>query len=400
MRSPRNRASTFWDLDRDNDALARLFAIDGLFLLHLLDAYMNRGQAIEAKDLFMLENQIPLIVLKEIQKTLLVDNAHLREAHLEFMFQDICKSHSPFHISKEEVGFNEVNHLLDYMYRSILQNKKLISNEIDIESPGSGSPQKNPLQELIEAIMKAVEKIPLAEPFVNVINMVLNKIFESMNKDIPMAEEIDVPSVSELHNIAKVKFLLSEQNEGIKNINFVPKERVCYLPRITFNYDSEVILRNLMAYENLMATNSFMSGIGLELTEYVDFMCGIIDTAKDVRLLRKEKIIEGDLDDEEIVKMFNGMGRSLAKMCVKSDLRTCIAELNKLYESMPIVWAKKMAENQIRGAAKAITFLVSISSTLILVHQVYSKAFPSNPPHTMIVHFLSELVKKCLSLIK
>ncbi|GJR59599.1 hypothetical protein Tco_1501761, partial [Tanacetum coccineum] len=64
--------------------------------------------------------------------------------------------------------------------------------------------------------MKAVEKIPLAEPFVNVINTVLNTIFESMNKEIPMADEIDVPSVSELHNIAKVKFLLSEENKVLE----------------------------------------------------------------------------------------------------------------------------------------------------------------------------------------
>ncbi|GKE36162.1 putative UPF0481 protein [Tanacetum coccineum] len=154
-----------------------------------------------------------------------------------------------------------------------------------------------------------------------------------------------------------------------------------------------------MACENLMVTNSVMSGFGLELTEYVDLMCGIIDTSEDVRFLRKEKIIEGDLDDEEIVKMFNGIGRSLAKMSVKSDLRKCVAEFNKVYESMLIVQAKKMTENLIRGAAKAITFFVSILSTLILVHQGYSKAFTSIPPHTMIaitLNFDSEVILRNL----
>lgn len=88
-------------------------------------------------------------------------------------------------------------------------------------------------------------------------------------------------------------------------------------------------------------------GIGLELTVNEDFMYGIIHTAMDVRLLRKEKIIEGDLDYKEIVILFNGIGRSLEKMSVKSEFRKSVAELNKVYESMPVVWAKRIAKKQV-----------------------------------------------------
>ena len=382
--------STCYDfyLDRDDDSLAWLFAIDGLFLLHQLNAYLINGDAIEAKDLFMLENQIPLIVLKEIQNALLINNAHSNEDHLENMFQSFCKYHSPFHITKEEVHFNQVNHLLDYMYHSIVNNENFNEKKFGIQSTGSGSAQNNPMQDLVEAINKLAEKIPGAEPFIKIINSVPNKIPESMDYDIPKVEEIDVPSVSELNDIANVKFLLSSEDKGIQNIKFVPEERVCYLPVLTLNHDSEEIIRNLVAYENLMAKNSLLPKFRLELTEYVDFMCGIIDTIEDVMLLRKENIIVSEMDDEEIVKLFNGIGRSLDKMSGKSHIRMCIAELNKVYENIPIVLAKRMAENQVRASAKAIKFLVSISSTLIVIHEVYLKVYGSNPPpHMMLVDF-------------
>ncbi|XP_024964027.1 putative UPF0481 protein At3g02645 [Cynara cardunculus var. scolymus] len=389
-------------LDADDDTLAWLFAIDGLFLLDHLRAYSDHQFGIEAKDLIMLENQIPLIVLKEIQKAISIsdEKADAQEDYLESKLHFFCKSHSPFLLSKEKVDFSRVNHILDYMYHSIVNNETSISRQVNFTNHGSGSPEKDAKQELLEALVKMGGLIPGAKPFLEIIESIRKDFSDSIEKK-QMVEEIKVPSVSELGDIAGVKFRLSPGNEGIRNISFVvEKERSCYLPLITLNMDSEVILRNLVAYEQLMAKNSFAAGYGLELTEYVDFMCGIIDTAKDVRLLRKEKIIEGDLGDEEIVKMFNGIGRSQGKMSVVSELRKTVAELNKVYESMPRVWVQRTAEKQVRGSAKAITFLVSISSTLILIREVYSKVYGSNPPHMMLVRFLLKQVESFSSLIQ
>nr|XP_009760730.1 PREDICTED: putative UPF0481 protein At3g02645 isoform X3 [Nicotiana sylvestris] len=91
---------------------------------------------------------------------------------------------------------------------------------------------------------------------------------EDENK--PQIEEIEIPSVTELEEIAKVKFKLTEG--GIRDIKFVEEgsEHTFYLPQITLNSDTEVIVRNLVAYE--AATASPESS--LELAEYVDFMCG------------------------------------------------------------------------------------------------------------------------------
>ncbi|GKE74409.1 putative UPF0481 protein, partial [Tanacetum coccineum] len=271
----------------DEDTLAWLFAIDGLFLLEQLGVYSDKQVVVDAKDMMMLENQIPLLVLKEIQKVLPSEGG---EEIWESRFQLFCKSHSPFVISRESVDFSKVNHLLDYMYDCIVNNEASGSKEVSFRAPGSVPDEVEATEELLDAIIKAAELYPAAKPFLQILESVKKILYES-DDDKAKIQEIRVPSVNELSNIAKVKFVLSPSNEGIRNVTFI--DGSCYLPAITLNFDSEAILRNLIAYEKLMAKNSFYAGFGLELTEYVDFMCGIIDSAKDVKLLREAKIIEG-----------------------------------------------------------------------------------------------------------
>lgn len=54
--------------------------------------------------------------------------------------------------------------------------------------------------------------------------------------------------------------------------------------------DSEVILRNLVAHEELIQHENRRP---IRITDYVDLMCGIIhSTTKDVSLLRDKNIID------------------------------------------------------------------------------------------------------------
>ncbi|KAL7615717.1 hypothetical protein Lser_V15G03650 [Lactuca serriola] len=376
-------------LDADDDTLAWLFTIDSLFFIDLLGAYIDQKVAIDAKDIIMLENQIPLIVLKEILKVLSGSYDETHEDFWESKFGYFCKCHSPFILSKEKIDFSRVNHLLDYMYQSIVTNEESMSPEVYFQKYGSGPSEKDDKLELLEMFIQLMALIPGTKPFLQIFESFMKTFSESIEKMVT-AEEIKVPSVSELRDIAGVKFHLSPTDGGIRNINFVGEnERFCYLPLITLNIDSEVILRNLVAYEQLMAKKSFTTGYGLELTEYVDFMCGIIDSVKDVWLLREEKIIIGDLGDEDIVKLFNGIGRSHGKMNRVSDLRKTVYQLNKVYQSTPRVWVEK----QLRASAKMITFLISISSTLILIREVYLKDYGLNPPNMN----LDDIVRTTLS---
>ncbi|KAJ0701704.1 hypothetical protein HanOQP8_Chr10g0382261 [Helianthus annuus] len=380
--------------DADDITLAWLFTIDGMFLIDQLNAYSNGGFSIEANDLIMLENQIPLIVLKEIQKALLGQNVHAQEDSLESKFRYFCKSNSSLVLSEESIDFSRVKHLLDYMYNSIVNNETLIPRKFYVTNPEHDPCEKDAKLELLEAGIRFAGVIPGVEPFYQLIEYLSEKFFDILEKR-RIAEEIQVPSVSELHKVAGVEFRLSPKNEGIRNVNFVQgKVRYCYLPLMTLNSDSEVVLRNLVAYEKLIANNSFMGGYDLVLTEYVDFICGIIDNVKDVKLLREQKIIQGDLSDEEIVNLFNGIEKSRLEMSGESELRKTVAQLNMVYESTPRIWVQRRIEKQFVSSAKFITFFIIISSTLILIWEVYLMVNGFNTLHMMLARFLRERLSR------
>ncbi|XP_076909255.1 putative UPF0481 protein At3g02645 [Bidens hawaiensis] len=375
--------------DADDNMMAWLLTIDGMFLIDKLNGYSDHGYATGvnevANDLVMLENQVPLVVLKEIQNALLGQKANEQEHSLESKFRYFCKSHSLFVLSQENIDFNRVNHLLDYMYKSIVNNEKLIPREVDFTIDSESETEAK--QELFEAIMQFAGVMPGAQPIRQVIEFIMQRFPEITEG--PAADEIEVPSVSELRKVARVEFRLSPKNEGIRNINFVQgKVRYCYLPLMTINRDSEVVLRNLMAYEKLMAKNNFMDGYGLELTEYVDFMCGIIDKERDVELLREQKIIEGDLSDEEIVKLFNGIGKSRLKMDGESELSKTVAQLNMVYESTPRIWVLRRIERRFMSSIKVITVLISVASTLLFFREVFLTVYGTDSYHMRMARFL------------
>ncbi|KAK1417211.1 hypothetical protein QVD17_26335 [Tagetes erecta] len=385
--------------DADDDTLAWLLAIDGMLLIDQLDAYSNPAFTsfhIEATDLIMLENQIPLIVLNEIHKALLGKNAHDQQHYLETKFRSFCKSHSSFVLMNENADFSGVNHMLDYMYNSVVNNEKSIPKKVDFINYESDEYEAEVKQDLLEAVIRFAGVIPGAEPFYQIIEFLMRKVFEIVEENT-QAEEINVPTVSELCKIASVDFRLSPNNEGIRNISFVQgKARYCYLPVITLNADSEVVLRNLVAYEKLMAKNSLTGGYGLELTEYVDFMCGIIDSVKDVKLLREQKIIQGDLSDEEVVKIFNGIGKSRVTMSVESELKKTVGQLNMVYESMPRVWVPRMIQKRFMASARFLTIVICVSGLLIFIREVYMTVYGLDSFHRKLAHFLRTKLRSLL----
>ncbi|GKE37266.1 putative UPF0481 protein [Tanacetum coccineum] len=361
-------------LDSDDETLAWVFAIDGIFLIDELNTYSKCGLAIEANDLVKLENQIPLIVLKEIHKALSGESAQTQDDHLEFKLRVFCESHSPIGISNVKTNFGHANHLLDYMYHSIVNNETLTLRKVEFTKHENNDPVKKDIKlELIGAIMKVAEMIPGAIPLIRIVESI-NQLFA---ESVGPIDELIVPTASELWKTARVKFRMSLINEGIRNIKFVNgKERVCYLTLITLNSN-----------EKLMAANNttFASEYGLDLTGYVDFMSRIIDTVKDVKILREGKVIESDLDDDEIAKLFNGMRKTRGNVSVETKMMKIVAQLNKVYDITPIVWIQNLIEKQFRAWLKIITVTISILTTLFLFHQGGVKLYGANPPNMILI---------------
>uniref|UniRef100_A0A5B7BKT7 Uncharacterized protein n=1 Tax=Davidia involucrata TaxID=16924 RepID=A0A5B7BKT7_DAVIN len=320
-------------LDLDYSTLAW---IDGLFLLHFLcnqDGFAGNKLKMDAttRDIMMLENQIPVNLLKRIWRTLKLS---LHDDDDNELLTRFCKIHSPLALSlnpRYELDADPV-HLLDLMYHLIINKraqkprKKAAQKRMKMAEVSTMEVMGNvgqiidigiPGAEVIQKPVKVIQNLPWDK----ICGLVGKQKLQGNNSgttegETPQVEEINIPSVSELFKVAKIKFSPTPRQGGIRDIEFNEKELTFYLPVITLNVNSEVILRNLVAYEAL-------SGSTLELGGYVDLMSGIIDAAEDARLLREMGIIIGSdylMTDEEIAQLFNRINKSTGKAHEESEL--------------------------------------------------------------------------------
>jgi hypothetical protein len=120
--------------------------------------------------------------------------------------------------------------------------------------------------------------------------------------DSPLAQEIKIPSVTQLAGCG-VRFLPSP--EGIAGVAFDEKTATLSLPVIVLDSNTEVVLRNLMAYEAVAVRGP------LVLARYTELMNGIVDTAKDVKILQQSGVVVNRMKNKaEAASMWNGMCRA------------------------------------------------------------------------------------------
>ncbi|XP_060211566.1 putative UPF0481 protein At3g02645 [Lycium barbarum] len=296
-------------LDLEGQTLAWILAIDSLYMLHLLNSYgryqkVNTKQRMFTQDVVMLENQIPSFVLIETQKALDQSYSNL----FTRLFYKYCNAHSPLKLTNQNI-FRSVNspHLLAYLHHLIINYRGILEAEYHESDDEDVICQD--YCEYYSSVTRIVETtaslgLPggelLGRHFSFLTSLPWDYIKSLVKKENeekkPSVDKIEIPSVTQLNKTAKVNFKLTEG--GIRDIKFIEEEgeQMFYLPGITLNSDSEVILRNLVAYEAAAAGDQ--DGSTLEVAEYVDLMCGIVDTPKDVDLLRISGIIKGSLSDE------------------------------------------------------------------------------------------------------
>ncbi|KAJ1258277.1 hypothetical protein BS78_10G062900 [Paspalum vaginatum] len=140
----------------------------------------------------------------------------------------------------------------------------------------------------------------------------------------PLIEEIMIPSVSELVN-AGFKFLPTTGD--LSTIAFDAKTATFHLPVATLDSNTEVVLRNLVAYEASAASGP------LVLARYTELMNGIIDTDEDVALLRQRGVVLNRMkSDGEVAKLWNGMSRSV-RLTKVASVDSAVEEVNRYYNS-------------------------------------------------------------------
>ncbi|XP_019163294.1 PREDICTED: putative UPF0481 protein At3g02645 [Ipomoea nil] len=390
-------------MDLQEGTLAWIIAIDGLFLIHVLhtlSSYDVRGGCLSGdniltRDIILLENQIPVVLLKEILN--LVELPSPFDEEVFSMLLRFCQANSPLKISNFN-DFPQPLHLLDLMYHLIVKDKGSEScvevpiQEISVVQKGrcetklivneeEDDDQDEDMLENFEEIVDFVETMGpkptrmIIKPVKDVTNVIpwttISGLFRTATKiDGDDEDEITIPSVASLWRYARVRCSPVLQG-GICNIKFEEHEATLYLPVITLNSCSEVILRNLVAYEASMLKST------LEFARYVNLMNGIVDTAEDVRMLRQNGVIKdtSTLSDQETADLFNGMKRFFTKPDKRSNIEVAIKKVNEYYDRRMVVRLYRRMKKNADFSWKILALVSFILTLAMLAFQTFCDSY-------------------------
>ncbi|OMO66493.1 hypothetical protein CCACVL1_21112 [Corchorus capsularis] len=384
VKQPQLRIRTCYQthLDIQKDTLACLMAIDGLALLKLLhsslsyyknshksssknpfDDFYGRSPDLDMilRDILMLENQIPMILLAAIAEK-------YREPHNNLQyFVEFIEAISPLQLASKVRATDVVNykHLLDLFYQLICHgtdSSEQVEIPIDQDS-SSNAPDCGVFKKFLASLSKLdLRCAALPEKLVKLLLSSLELLGISAH-DFFDKDRAWIPTASRLTKTG-VTFSVCE---GIRDIKFDKKTLVLELPVITLNAKrdqgkilnskrtTDVILRNLIAFESLSKDRSQ----SLPFTRYTQLMNGLIDNDKDANVLKRANIIKGDLASVEIANLFNGLSESIEPKDRDINIDNAIKNINRYYDNTLRVKTNKLLKKYIYSSWKFLTFLTT-----------------------------------------
>ncbi|CAN6289026.1 unnamed protein product [Urochloa humidicola] len=413
------RAHYHRHLNLSNETLGWMMAIDVSFLLEFLQSFSknNNQRALQRipsrmshlvdpsrrthsmllRDIVMLENQIPLFLLLKALETR-CSSAQTAEPVLSSMLIGFFQEVSTFRgVGRPCTDINRHAHLLDFLYSNMVPKCAEESHGAageaagrDEESCHKHDHRKSTLNSVTELLvnrgskivsvvidfllrflLKFIATLPclsiLGEPIEQLTQQASSEPrgaseIQSIKNTSPLLEEIAVPSVSELAYTG-VRFCPTVGD--LFTIEFCSATATLHLPVMGVNVNSEVVLRNLVAYE------AAAGGGPLVLAQYVELMNGIVDTEEDARLLRESGVVLNHLkSDREVADLWNGMTRSV-RLTRVPPLDKVIDELNRHHEGCWKVRVRAFVRARVLGSRE----LLACVAVVLLVLFVGLQAF-------------------------
>ncbi|GKC20383.1 putative UPF0481 protein [Tanacetum coccineum] len=347
-------------LKKTNSGMSHVVDVTGKKLSHM----------VILRDLVMVENQIPMFSITKMLEYH-NKNADLQDNYadetLKKMLMGLYRELSPF---KEkvlaDVDINSCDHLLDFLYHLTVPSREelgTMETEINIEQTAitefvneGGEEQvtthaKDPflffykiwniltnayismliyLRKIIFGLLELPWKIISMFPLPQDVRDPLERIFHREEKkksssasedDVaPTMEEIKIPSATEL---VIGGITCSPVNGGIYDISFDKTTSTLYLPVIDLDINTEVFLRNLVAYEACVASGPSV------VARYTELMNMIINTEEDAKYLREKGIVYNHLkNDKEVAEIWNTMNKSV-KLTKVAKMDKVIKDVSK-----------------------------------------------------------------------
>ncbi|MCL7027179.1 hypothetical protein MKW94_012509 [Papaver nudicaule] len=369
---------------RDTDGFLRLMILDGCFMLEILqwsssvsddrkalssgsaaltgsvddysyadnDPIFSRHGKLYVmshirRDMLMLENQLPMLLLKTLLGAVLPSESKERiEEHLNTIILNFCRG-----ITKRNMG--PCLHVLD-LYR-----KSLLSNNLPKDSP---SPVQNKNES--ERCVRSKAKGP-ATIFGHTTST------DQKNSNAGGSEDI-IRSAMNLHE-SGIKFKKSNESCQLTDIWF--KGHVLKLPLMVIDDTTESTLLNLMAFER------FHVGTGNEITSYVCFMDNIIDSSDDVKILRSSGVLHNSIgSNKAVAKLFNEMTKDVTPDPESRLEKIVQKQLDEYCRSQWHEWRANLSHTYFKNPWAVLSLLAAVLLLALTITQTFYTIYPYYKP--------------------
>ncbi|TVU43025.1 hypothetical protein EJB05_09456, partial [Eragrostis curvula] len=414
-------------LELSDQTLAWMMAIDTCFLLDFLESY-HRDESTDmvssatnwinatVRDAMMLENQLPLFLFAQALALRHATEQAAAEA-LNAVFARFIKEACPIKTTAELVVADIARHahMLELLYHFLVpaasvfeedgrEPPPMVPEEFTVDmfdvqqlpdydkvkqacghvSGLNLAPVRFIKKNLISRPMSVASSLPgrimRKVPMLSAVAPLVGKFMASQNvearlKDVnlgsiinsPLAQEIMIPSVTQL---ARWGGQFVPAPEGIAGISFDAATATLSLPIITLDANTEVVLRNLVAYEAVVVRGP------LVLARYTELMNGIIDTPKDVKILRQSGVVVNQLkSDKEAADMWNGMCRA-TRLSKVPRLDAVIREVNAHRSRRAAARAQKLLKKYVFRSWRILTLLAAVVLLLMTALQTFCSVYP------------------------
>ncbi|KAL0415390.1 UNVERIFIED_CONTAM: hypothetical protein Slati_3370900 [Sesamum latifolium] len=343
------------------------------------------------RDIMMLENQIPLFVIKLLLKFQLSSPDEV----LFDTLMELSEKVSPFKMAdaaRRKIEVKDCAHLLDFLYRFIvplpIKSDALPASDaadIDLHDEEEGGDQqedheksKSPfsepshLRQLLSELWRNLSRLS-----VRPMRLIKRIIFSGPVKvfvKLPWGILSRIPVINLLKETVERVFGSSNR---IRRRKATSKNRASSSKQVytagrdqnPLDVNSEAVLRNLVAYEACSASGP------LFLTRYVELMNGIIDTDSDARFLCRREIIINHLKSEkEVAELWNGMSKSI-RLTKVPPLDDLIGEVNKYYKGRWKVKLGRFMKKYVFASWRILTFLATVLLLMLMSLQAFCQVY-------------------------
>ncbi|GLJ34764.1 hypothetical protein SUGI_0699700 [Cryptomeria japonica] len=337
-------------IDSDEETLSWILTMDACFILEFFRIYRD-GNTVHwdiLNDIMKLENQIPLSVIKVLLK-------------LKFKREDDVTSHLtgllplkmftgfPFNYSSSSGGGKSFGKLIESIKKNpchLLDLQRMVIKDLltdsNPESATDGEPNGCASAEwcIIVPLPMWVQRLSCTD--------ILNRLFptDSHDRSTPCAES--------LHKVG-IRFQRGQVGFESGKLS---------LPQIEVNNITETLLRNLMAYEECQKCS--FSPDDTVISHFVCFLDDLVESEKDVSILKEAGIIKSNLgSDKEVADIFNHLRKGITVEQVNRFKCLEVAQQARTYYYSK--WKKPIRRVKDAYCSKPLYWVPILAATAILV---------------------------------